>query len=609
MAVYDNQEGRELDSPGRIVGVDRGGLGASFGALGPGFAYQSALGDEFESVPIHSVIGVVDVATYKTGGTGTNADPWTGWDAATPWSDGGSYWFRGGVFETSGLNLRGKKRFRLFGVGPGSSFIRGTGSGAVITLGADAATVYRVMIDGLRIMSTGTCTNGIELESVHHSVLRNLLITDITNAAVFWDFGVNDKIEDVFATSAGGTQTVVPAYGLYLRCLDPGNTSGTTIKVLGGEFSNTTVAAVHLDKMVGGLFDGVVVEGNTGRGLVVSSGSERNIFNGFHAEANTGINIEVDSPGNTFINCFSDAEFNLDGSRNVVIGGDLNLVQITGNYNHLTDVRYALDGGGGYTDSGAGNVKIRCAPAGTSIPDLSEHGPLAVFGPNAIINDTQSLIVRTTDAFAQNKGGGITLMGKYNTAGAYAGYGGIVARKENGTDGDYSGYVALASNNGSSGTVEGMRIDSKQVASFPGSVKYVTSQFDKTSDTTLANVTGLSVNVLAGGKRRFEANLYCSSNASGGVKFAIGGTATATSIIYEAALFSAGVSTAVGTARATALGTAVADITAVAAGRVVITGTMVVANAGTLTLQMAQNASFATASSVLVGSTFSVWGS
>ncbi len=114
------------------------------------------------------------------------------------------------------------------------------------------------------------------------------------------------------------------------------------------------------------------------------------------------------------------------------------------------------------------------------------------------------------------------------------------------------------------------------------------------------------MNVTASGIYEFIATLYTSSNVAGGVKFAIAGTATATAIVYEAALYSAGVSSAVGTARATALGTTVGDLTAVTAAKVIITGTITVNAAGTLLVSFAQNASNGAASSVLIGSTFKV---
>ncbi len=130
----------------------------------------------------------------------------------------------------------------------------------------------------------------------------------------------------------------------------------------------------------------------------------------------------------------------------------------------------------------------------------------------------------------------------------------------------------------------------------------VSTQFDKTSDTTLANVTGLTVNVSAAGVYSFEAVLYTSANVAGGVKCAIAGTATATAIVYEALVFDAGA--LVAQTRATSLGTAVGGITIATAAHITIRGTITVNAAGTLTVQFAQNASTGTASSVLVGSTF-----
>lgn len=139
---------------------------------------------------------------------------------------------------------------------------------------------------------------------------------------------------------------------------------------------------------------------------------------------------------------------------------------------------------------------------------------------------------------------------------------------------------------------------------FDVGAKRVSAQFDKTSDTTLADITGLSVNVVAGKSYKFEAITYTASNVAGGVKFAIAGTATATAVIYEALVNDGAVVSA--QTRATSLGTTVGAVTTVTAAYCRITGTITVNAAGTLTTQFAQNASNGTASSVLVGSTFTV---
>lgn len=133
----------------------------------------------------------------------------------------------------------------------------------------------------------------------------------------------------------------------------------------------------------------------------------------------------------------------------------------------------------------------------------------------------------------------------------------------------------------------------------------VTTQFDKTSSTALANVTGLSFTVVAGKTYIFESTLFTTSNVAGGVQFAIAGTATATSIRYEGDVEDALTNAA--QSRATALGTAVGAVTAVTNATCKISGSIVVNAGGTLTVQFAQNASNGTASSVLTGSYFRCW--
>lgn len=144
-------------------------------------------------------------------------------------------------------------------------------------------------------------------------------------------------------------------------------------------------------------------------------------------------------------------------------------------------------------------------------------------------------------------------------------------------------------------------VDISQLAGFING-PIATAQFDKT-DTNLANVTNLSATLTAGKSYGFHARLFTTSPNTGGVKAAISGTATATSIIYEGLSINAG---AITQSRSTALGTAVGAVTAVTAALILIEGLIIVNQGGTLTVQFAQNAASGT-SSVLVGSYFMVF--
>ena len=143
-----------------------------------------------------------------------------------------------------------------------------------------------------------------------------------------------------------------------------------------------------------------------------------------------------------------------------------------------------------------------------------------------------------------------------------------------------------------------IRNEAGEVNRISGLSARVTTQFDNTT-TTLGNVTGLTRNVEAGRVYGFTVTMPTTSNVGGGVKAAIAGTATATSVVYDCFTTDAGTTTQ---SRATALGTACGAVTAVTAATIVIRGTIVVANAGTLTVQLAANTAVGTTSALLNGS-------
>lgn len=168
---------------------------------------------------------------------------------------------------------------------------------------------------------------------------------------------------------------------------------------------------------------------------------------------------------------------------------------------------------------------------------------------------------------------------------------------------DIARYYAVDSGAGDANVYS--RNEAGEVERQTGRLARVTTQFDVTSSTTLVDVPGLVRNLASGEVATFTANLFTTSDAAGGVKAAMGGTATVASIIYEGWLLNNNADG--GQARQTALGGAVGGVTAVTAAHVFVVGTVVVDVAGTLTVQFAQNASSGVASSVLVGSTLRLY--
>jgi hypothetical protein len=140
------------------------------------------------------------------------------------------------------------------------------------------------------------------------------------------------------------------------------------------------------------------------------------------------------------------------------------------------------------------------------------------------------------------------------------------------------------------------------VAALP-QIKVAAAQFDKTN-TTLADVPGLAVALDSGKTYAFRAFLDTLVDAAGGLKVAMGGTATASAFIAWATIVS-GTPALDGANRAASLGATIASASGQTKYGVFVEGTLTTSGAGTLTLQFAQAAATGT-SSVKVGSSLTV---
>ena len=135
----------------------------------------------------------------------------------------------------------------------------------------------------------------------------------------------------------------------------------------------------------------------------------------------------------------------------------------------------------------------------------------------------------------------------------------------------------------------------------------VSTQFDKTADASLANITGLSVTVTSGASYTFQADIFYTANTTGGISLAMGGTATATSLIVNGITYDQ--DSAAGTIRDMRRGptmtSTLADTFNYTSLYTNVSGTVTVNVGGTLTLRFSQQSATGT-SSVLVGSSLQV---
>lgn len=133
--------------------------------------------------------------------------------------------------------------------------------------------------------------------------------------------------------------------------------------------------------------------------------------------------------------------------------------------------------------------------------------------------------------------------------------------------------------------------------------KRIGTQYDATT-TTLGTVTDLSVTVTAGVKYHFRARFDVTLDTTGGGKYAISGTATATAINYRVTHQGASLALLTST-RQTSMGSAVNSTAALTDDDVEIEGTLICNTGGTLVVQGAQQAASGT-TSFLTGGSFIV---
>lgn len=415
-----------------------------------------------------------------------------------------------------------------------------------------------------------------------------IIILLLIPSICFSQSGVNWRNTDssIIASKFGGSNEVVPVFLRPLYLSEPTRNTSSLLKMMVIDTTTTPYRVYWQD--IGG------APGGSSWGLNGNAGT---------------------TPGTDFIGT-SDAEdlhIKTDGDDAIVISADgfnIDIGDGTTPYGKLLRFTYKLNGGATWGEAG---VDLYNREFGT-------HAVLNAFNGYFRVNDeTGAFIPLMNDGFI-NPADGTTfkpITGGFATS--------VGSKMGLGTS-TLGGVLSIAAGTATAGTAPlKLTTGTVNTSAEVGAMEYTTpqlfftngagvrqeipqiqqtrvsTQFDKTN-TTLANVTGLTANLASGKTYRFEAHLYTTSDVAGGVKVAIAGTCTATSIIYEGLTTNAGLITQ---SRGTALAATVGAVTAVTAAYIVITGTVTTDGAGTLTVQFAENAATAT-SSVLAGSTFVV---
>lgn len=384
---------------GRVVHVTDS-IGPGRCDLGGGVYRTPCYSNGTKWTPWSAGIGPVPVSLFATGGLGTSASPWTGWDTAITWSARTEYFFRSGWYSYATSPNFLKEDIAI--VGEAGTYLKHTGTGAAFKMDSGAAGslwVHRVRVENFTIVGnyftlTGTASassggtavvgsgtsfttqlavgdsisfgSGMTTETrIITNIADNTHLTVGTNWAVTWSAGSaikggkstygldligvrngtfrNISVKDVGVAALRTTNLVTNTFEDFVYTYhEPTQSTGFNVRAQYGvlQTSDTTTST----------FSELVIEGAQLIGIWFQTGCYGNTVVNGTSEGNPGKGAVIDSELNTIINtdfeANDDTDIVINQSRNtldnVVAAGDTLIALgqaskiIGGNFGNLT---------------------------------------------------------------------------------------------------------------------------------------------------------------------------------------------------------------------------------------------------------------------------------
>lgn len=268
---------------------------------------------------------VVWVDQHATGGTGTEGDPWTGWDTAITWAARTEYRFKRGWFQYAT-----SPNFCLTGlalIGEQGATLKYTGTGKAVDFSApDNEWVFLNRMENFRVQGHANADYGLWLVGLRSAVFRNIEIRDFKENGLTTKSCVANEFSNIYIPHDA---THKPKNGVVL---DARPSQQTTVCI----FTNlivegATQKGIHCKNSFWNLWLGGAAENLAGKGLVIDPNgagvnNDGNLFVGYDFELNNqvveGANVELNGSKNHFESCHCTGLFHMmSGKAHNLKGG------------------------------------------------------------------------------------------------------------------------------------------------------------------------------------------------------------------------------------------------------------------------------------------------
>lgn len=354
---------------------------------------------------------ITSVNRFVTGGTGTEPDPWTGWDTAITWASQTSYIFEDGWYAYATSPNFAHSALAL--VMRSGTVIKHTGSGWAMVCDAGVVTgeVIRVNIAGGRLEGNASSTGGFFQRACSRSVF-SMSFRNIPGTCFEDTYGVLNRYFLEHTAFVYG-ETIAPARLLNVTRRGVSEQSSANEYYVIAE--NCTAAGLNLSYCLNSRFYGGTSEANVG-GIYIETSSAYNTFIGLDLEVNgVGLDIECRGDHNMFLQCLSTSIAQIQGRNNKILGGTYNTIRAWGTSNSFDGCVYANGGGTFDTSGGTAWTKRLVWNANTAVFDNDET-PNTIkgltIGTAGIMLDTTALI-GSAGAYASAK-----VLAKFNNGNA-----------------------------------------------------------------------------------------------------------------------------------------------------------------------------------------------